>query len=217
MFHRAKILTNLKLLHSATEEELAEWFGDDLDDVKEELEDMIGEGLVESEGGIIREKTYKLTRAGEAEAIEVLDTKRNVFLVHGHEHVVLRDVQALLAGEFRDVVEVVVLMDEPSRGNESLYDKFQRHADEGDYAVVLLTADDVGAARREGAQRARARQNAVMELGYFLRGVGRERVFILIEGGVEEPSDIRGGMVISLDGQWKHELCRDLRAALEED
>jgi len=43
-----------------------------------------------------------------------------------------------------------------------------------DYAVVLLTPDDPGGLRSDKSdQRARARQNVLFELGYFVAKLGR--------------------------------------------
>jgi len=38
----------------------------------------------------------------------------------------------------------------------------------------------------------RARQNVIMELGWFMARLGRKRVVILHQGEVEIPSDISG-------------------------
>jgi Predicted nucleotide-binding protein containing TIR -like domain len=61
----------------------------------------------------------------------------------------------------------------------------------------------------------RARQNVVFELGFFVGKLGRERVTVLYESGVERPSDIDGLAYIALDeaGGWKLQLIREMRAA----
>lgn len=62
-------------------------------------------------------------------------------------------------------------------------------------AFVLLTPDDVGAptTARDDEKR-RARQNVILELGYFLGMFGRSagRVFLLHKGPLELPSDLAG-------------------------
>jgi hypothetical protein len=60
------------------------------------------------------------------------------------------------------------------------------------FAVVLLTPDDVGGIVG-GPQNARARQNVVLELGYFLGRLGRKRTCALVVEGIEIPSDFSGG------------------------
>ncbi len=85
------------------------------------------------------------------------------------------------------------------------------------YAVVLLTPDDLGGPRETDISdmRLRARQNVILELGYFLALVGRDRVCALYLEGVEMPSDYAGVFYVRLDdsGGWKLELSRELRAA----
>ena len=83
------------------------------------------------------------------------------------------------------------------------------------YAVVLATGDDAG--RRKGADELQPRpgQNVVLELGFFLGKLGRDKVAVLREPGVELPSDYDGVMYISLDsaGAWKLVLMRELKRA----
>ncbi len=77
-----------------------------------------------------------------------------------------------------------------------------------------MTDDDVGGLR--GADSAsRARQNVILELGYFLSHLGQQRVCALITPGLETPSDFDGIVYIRMDEgeQWKVELKRELRAA----
>jgi predicted nucleotide-binding protein len=60
--------------------------------------------------------------------------------------------------------------------------------------VVLLTADDRGGPIDQAyeKQSARARQNMIFELGFFIGKLGRDRVCALYEEGVEVPSDYQG-------------------------
>ena len=62
---------------------------------------------------------------------------------------------------------------------------------------MILTPDDVGCSaeyiiRGPLVQKLRARQNAILELGYFIGKIGRNRVCCLHKGDVELPSDIHG-------------------------
>ena len=61
----------------------------------------------------------------------------------------------------------------------------------------------------------RARQNVVFELGFFIGALGRSRVAVLYEDGVELPSDMNGILYTILDAQgaWRIGLGRELRAA----
>ena len=60
----------------------------------------------------------------------------------------------------------------------------------------------------------RARQNVVFELGYFFGSLGRSRVAVLYESGVELPSDVNGVVYIEVDtqGAWQYRLGKELRA-----
>ena|SRR5690606_4334429 len=84
-----------------------------------------------------------------------------------------------------------------------------------DFAVVLLTPDDVGRAKSEGADKDRARQNVILDLGYFVGKLGRHRVCALRKGDVDIPTDYLGVVYTELDnaGGWKQSLAQELEAA----
>ena len=50
-------------------------------------------------------------------------------------------------------------------------------------------------------------------MGYFMALLGRERVMLLLQEGVEEPSDLKGVVYTKLDkdGAWKYRLVKELR------
>ena len=79
---------------------------------------------------------------------------------------------------------------------------------------MLATPDDVGGPDRDHL-RPRARQNVIGEMFWFAGKLGRERVYVLVKGEVEMPSDIAGvGYTIMDDrGAWKAELLKELEAA----
>jgi predicted nucleotide-binding protein len=104
------------------------------------------------------------------------------------------------------------LHEQPDSGR-TIIEKFEDHASEAGFAVVLLTADDVGRARDETTLNPRARQNVVLELGFFIGRLGRGRVVALHEAGVELPSDLSGVLYKPLAGNWHTALAGELRAA----
>lgn len=136
-----------------------------------------------------------------------------VFVVHGHD-----DRYRLETARFIEQLglEAVLLQEQPNTGR-MLLDKFEDNATASDFAVVLLTPDDRGgtAGTPSSKQRARARQNVIFELGYFIGKLGRSRVCALYLSTVELPSDIQGISHIELDvaGAWKVLLARELNAA----
>lgn len=92
--------------------------------------------------------------------------------------------------------------------------EFEEHSAQASCAVVLLTADDTGGPRNGGHQ-PRACQNVVLELGFVLGRLVRDRVVILYEPGVELPSDLQGVLYIELDRAkaWRMSVARELGAA----
>jgi hypothetical protein len=55
----------------------------------------------------------------------------------------------------------------------------------------------------------------IVELGYFVGTLGRPKVFVLYQSGVELPSDFGGLVYTELDpeGRWKKRLIAELRGA----
>lgn len=132
---------------------------------------------------------------------------RRVFLVHGHDGEAKQSVARFVE---RLDFEVVVLSERPNRGR-TIIEKFEEHADVG-FAIVLLTPDDVGGTSADGLQ-SRARQNVLLELGYFVGKLGRERVVALKRGELEVPSDFTGVVYTPFDSGWEMALARELGAA----
>ncbi|MBS1525004.1 MAG: nucleotide-binding protein, partial [Bacteroidetes bacterium] len=60
----------------------------------------------------------------------------------------------------------------------------------------------------------RARQNVILELGYFFGKLGRRKVCALCSSDIELPSDISGILHIPLDthGAWKSKLAKELKS-----
>jgi len=135
-----------------------------------------------------------------------------VFLVHGHDHAVLQEVARFLE---RLDQKVIILREQPNQGR-TIIEKFEDYGDVG-FAVVLLTPDDRGGRVSESpdAQQARARQNVILELGYFIGRLGRSRVCARYREGVEIPSDYSGVLYVKLDpdGGWRLQLAKELKAA----
>jgi|GEM_PF-233058 len=135
---------------------------------------------------------------------------RRVFVVHGHD------------GEAREMVarflkaidfEPVILHEQANQGG-TIIEKFEANSDVG-FAVVLLTPDDEGRSAKEAELKPRARQNVLLELGYFIGRLGRGKVCALLRGEVELPSDYVGVVWEKMDdgGGWKVILARELKAA----
>ncbi len=143
--------------------------------------------------------------------VEIQEDQTRVFVVHGHNHGVKEAVARFLE---KLGLEPVILHEKPNAGR-TIIEKFSDYADVH-FAVVLLTGDDVGKPRAATTELGlRARQNVILELGYFLGRLGRARVCALYEAGVEIPSDYNGVLFVELDStdRWKFDLVRELLAA----
>ena len=136
--------------------------------------------------------------------------KSRVFIVHGHDDGPRESVARFLE---RLDLNPVILHEQASRGM-TIPEKLIAHSDVG-FAVVLLTPDDFGRAKTAHEEQPRARQNVVLELGYFVGRLGRENVCALKKGGLEMPSDYVGTVYINWDegNAWKLELAKELKAA----
>ena len=133
-----------------------------------------------------------------------------VFVVHGRNE----NARSAVTGHLRHLgLEPIVLHDQPNMGRH-LLTKFIQEAELVTFAVVVMTDDDVGGVT-EAELAPRARQNVILELGYFIAHLGQERVCALITPGLETPSDFDGIVYIRMDdgNRWRQELMRELRAA----
>ncbi|WDG50453.1 nucleotide-binding protein [Pseudomonas chlororaphis] len=133
---------------------------------------------------------------------------RKVFIVHGHDEGAREMVARFLE---RLGFQSIILHEQANQGR-TVMEKVETHGEVG-FAVVLLTPDDEGCAKG-GTPEPRARQNVLLELGYFLGRLGRDKVCALKRGAVEIPSDFAGVVWEPMDGNgWKQALGRELEAA----
>ena len=108
-------------------------------------------------------------------------------------------------------------MNEQANQNRTVIEKIEAHGNVG-FAVVLLTPDDEGAKKGEPLQ-PRARQNVLLELGYFMAKLGRSKVCALMRGNVEIPSDFAGIIWTGYDdaAAWKPLLAKELEVHFDID
>jgi predicted nucleotide-binding protein len=135
---------------------------------------------------------------------------RRVFVVHGRDHEPKEAVARFLESLG---FEAVILHEQANQGR-TVIEKVEAHADV-DFAIVLLTPDDVGRAKDDAELAPRPRQNVLLELGYFIGRLGRENVCALKRGQLEVPSDFAGVVWEEFDptGAWRTVLGRELQAA----
>ena len=141
-------------------------------------------------------------------ANRVFDEKK-VFIVHGHNDKIKQSVARTLE---KIGLVPIILAEQPDKGR-TVIEKFESEGNDVGFAVVLLTADDKGRKNYARKMQDRARQNVVFEMGYFMALLGRERVLLLLQESVEEPSDLKGVVYTPLDkeGTWRYKLVKELR------
>ena len=136
---------------------------------------------------------------------------KEVFIVHGQDNEAKLAVDSFIK---KLDLKPVILHEKPNEGR-TIIEKFEKHSKVG-FAVVLMTPDDVGAlAKDKDKLNPRARQNVILELGFFLGKLGRKHVCALYKEGVEMPSDYDGVLFIPMDKNdgWKLSLAREIQAA----
>jgi len=134
---------------------------------------------------------------------------RAAFIVHGHDDGA-REATARVLQQLG--VEPIILHEQPNQGR-TILEKIEAHAGVP-FAVVLLTPDDVGGTSADNLK-PRARQNVVLELGYFWGKLSSSHVCVLYKEGVELPSDLGGLVYVKMDDGrgWRFKLAEELDAA----
>ncbi|MGC1291261.1 MAG: TIR domain-containing protein [Candidatus Acidiferrales bacterium] len=124
-----------------------------------------------------------------------------VFIVHGHDDKTKLEVKNYLQNVLH-LPEPVILHEQPNMGR-TLIEKFEDLSVCTELAFVILTPDDPPAdVDDDNAKKRRARQNVILELGFFLGKLGRRsgRIFLLRKGPIEIPSDLSGVVYIDITG-----------------
>jgi len=148
----------------------------------------------------------------------IVANPKDVFVVHGHDHGIKETVARFLS---KVGLSPIILHEQPDEGR-TIIEKFEHHAYVS-FAIVIFSKDDLGVAVNglpkdkpiESALRPRARQNVVLELGYFMGALGRKNVRAIVEDGVETPSDFSGVLYIPFDAAdgWRLKLVKELKSA----
>lgn len=125
---------------------------------------------------------------------------RNVFIVHGHDAALKLSVARLME---KVGIEPIILSEQPNCGS-TIIEKIEKYSDVG-AAICLFTADDEC---KDDTKR--ARQNVVLETGYFWGKLGRDKMVILADKGVELPSDMQG-VVYTDTTNWEFSVCKELK------
>ena len=119
--------------------------------------------------------------------------KMKIFIVHGHDDSTKLELKNYIQNTLK-LGEPIILAEKATAGL-TIIEKFEKYASGCDLVFVLLTPDDVYGTEK------RARQNVILEMGYFLGKLGRKsgRVILLYKGNLDIPSDISGLIYIKID------------------
>ena len=136
---------------------------------------------------------------------------KNIFIVHGRN-----EMAKLSLANFLHSLELnpIILHEQANRGR-TIIEKFEENANLAGFAFVLLTPDDIGGENKESL-RPRARQNIILELGFFMGVLSRERVCCIYRRSVEIPSDIYGVVYLLYNeriDECFHLITRELKHA----
>lgn len=133
-------------------------------------------------------------------------TYEKIFIVHGHDGELKQAVARIIE---KQGIEAIILSEQANKGR-TIIEKFEDYSDVSG-AICLFTADDYGRAKKDEADNTRARQNVVLETGYFMGKLGRDHVVLLADKGIEMPSDL-SGVVYTDTAKWEIDLLKELKA-----
>ena len=178
-------------------------------DLTDTVVDLIDESIGAIKAGLHNTKT----NSSMPDSMRSSRTKNKVFVVHGHDEGMRESTARLLE---KVGVQPIILHEQGNQGR-TIIEKLESNSDVP-FAIVLMTPDDVGAkASEQGSLKLRARQNVVLELGYFMGKLGRKNVVALLSENVEKPSDIDGVLYIPINNgdvdSWRYQLLKELKAA----
>jgi predicted nucleotide-binding protein len=156
----------------------------------------------------LREELEDVEHAAPQLVVPAAPFSRSVFVVHGHDE----GAREAVARFLEKIDFKAIILHEKANLGRTVIEKIEAHGDV-QFAVVLLTPDDMGCVKG-GEPEPRARQNVLLELGYFMARLTRKNVCVLKRGEVEIPSDFAGVVWEAMDaaGAWKKSLCRELDA-----
>lgn len=175
-----------------------------------------GADLLQSPGGSQESISSAVSIPGGVPATSGIKTspaEKSIFIVHGHD-----DTAKTFVHHFLNQLtgQDAAILHEQGNSGQSLIEKLEKAAAKASFAVIILTADDLGKAKDDKDLEPRGRQNVVFEMGYFMAHLGRDNVAILQATDVTEPGDVRGMLYIpfnSFTNDWKGKLAGELEDA----
>lgn len=137
--------------------------------------------------------------------------KNKIFIVHGHDD----QSKSTLDEMLKEMGFETIILHQKANEGKTIIEKLEKYADDVAYAFILLTPDDMGG-RSKTELNPRARQNVILELGYFFGKLGRENVCCLHKSNIELPSDMHGILYIRFENspeECHRQILKELKNA----
>jgi predicted nucleotide-binding protein len=161
-----------------------------------EIRDFARRAIIKS-AGVLRQSTNSRARS------------RKVLVIHGHDDLELLRLKELIRA--RSGFSPVVVEDHAASGR-TFIERFEQGARSADFAIVLLSSDDLVESRSTG--HTLSRPNVLIEFGMAYAWLGRSRVCLLVKKGTNIPSDLIGVNRIDF-AKSVSEVSQQLQTALE--
>ena len=156
--------------------------------------------------GYLEELKEEGSNGQDVEPVAKAKNFSKIFIVHGHDEALKQEVARLIE---KQNIEAIILSEKANKG-KTIIEKLEENSDVG-CAICLFTPDDTGKANKETDYKARARQNVVLEAGFFMGKLSREHVVYIAKDGLEMPSDLQG-IVYTNASNWQFDLLKELKA-----
>lgn len=163
---------------------------------------------------------------------------KKVFIAHGRDFRPVKDLKAML---IKFGLKPIVLAEQPS-GSRTIIEKLEKYSKDVSYAFIILTPEDglfnlatllkiIDESETQPLSRKEkndlflklfgditekvARQNVILEFGYFIGKLGRDHVCCLYKGDVKLPSDMHGILYVPFKNSVKEgrsDIVKELKA-----
>ena len=159
---------------------------------------------------LLKDKTLSDVGAMAVEVAGAPLQSKEVFIVHGHSETAKSELKGFLSALG---LQPIILAEQPRRGR-TIIEELEYRTRTCSFAIVLMTPDDTVSDGQTKSVR-RARQNVVLELGWFMGKLGRDNVILISQGEIELPSDILGILYLTFQTN-VHEVATDIQKQLRE-
>ena len=109
------------------------------------------------------------------------EIRSKVFISYGHDEEAITTVSEFI----ENLGLKATVLDAQLNNSLTVIENLEKYADDTEFAIALLTPDDVGALKDQASHQLnpRARQNVIFELGYFIGKLNPNRVCLLYKEG----------------------------------